>query len=190
MSSIFGEGPDEEEEEEEEGMPQNEALRQLEATKTQPEERPTKRKKHQHSENSKTTEKLLSVRKEYWLRRDILVKIRSKTLSDGRYFGRKAAVDRLVDKYTAEVEVLDSGPDTRDGGDILRLDQDDLETVVPKAAGKPVRILNGRGRGKRAVVVSLDPKERRATLEVATDQEQSPLILKHVDYADFSKEAI
>jgi len=50
------------------------------------------------------------------------------------------------------VEVLDSGPNVRDGGDIIRLDQDDLETVVPKE-GKMVRILNGPGRGMAAELI-------------------------------------
>jgi hypothetical protein len=86
-------------------------------------------------------------RKDYWLHRNIIVRVVSKKLADGKYFKRKAIVDRMIDKYTAEVEVLDSDPDTRDGGDILRLDQDDLETVIPKE-GKQVRILNGRERGQ------------------------------------------
>ena len=68
-------------------------------------------------------------KKDYWLYRDIIVRIINKKLADGKYFKRKAIVDRVIDNYMAEVEVLDSGRDTNDGGDILRLDQDDLETV-------------------------------------------------------------
>jgi DNA/RNA-binding protein KIN17 len=121
-------------------------------------------------------------RKEYWLRRDILVRIISKKLAGGKYFKRKAVVDRVLDdKFTAEVEVLDSEPDKRDGGDILRLDQDDLETVVPKE-GKSVRIVNGPGRGKKAKVISLNPKQYKATLKVEDGN-----MLERVDYGDFSK---
>jgi DNA/RNA-binding protein KIN17 len=119
-----------------------------------------------------------------WLYKDILVRIVHKTLRDGRYFKRKAAVDELVDdnQTTARVTVLDSGPDKRDGGDVLELDQDDLETVVPKQTGKRVRILRGRYRGKRATVMELDKNKYRAVLELSDGTR-----LDRVDYDDFSK---
>ena len=121
-------------------------------------------------------------RKPHWLRRDILVRIISRKLASGKYFKRKAVVDRVLDdKFTAEVEVLDSGPNDRDGGDVLRLDQDDLETVVPKV-GKWVRILNGPGRGRKAKVVSLDADRHLATLEL-----EGGSFLESIDYEDFSK---
>ena len=77
---------------------------------------------------------------------------------------------------------MDSGPSERDGGDIVRIDQDDLETVVPKE-GKEVRILNGRGKGRRAKVLDLDKKRYKATLKVLDDGKY----LKNVDFDDFSK---
>jgi DNA/RNA-binding protein KIN17 len=83
---------------------------------------------------------------------------------------------------TARVTVLDSGPDKRDGGDVLELDQDDLETVVPKQTGKRVRILRGRYRGKRATVMELDKNKYRAVLELSDGTR-----LDRVDYDDFSK---
>ena len=111
-----------------------------------------------------------------------MVRIISKKLAGGKYFKRKAVVDRVLDdKFTAEVEVLDSGPDERDGGDVLRLDQDDLETVVPKV-DKSVRILNGPGRGKKAKVVSLDSDRYKATLKL-----EDGTTMERVDYGDFSK---
>ena len=135
----------------------------------------SKHKKKQRHDDSDS-------RKEHWLRRDILVRIISKKLAGGKYFKRKAVVDRVLDdKFTAEVEVLDSGPDERDGGDVLRLDQDDLETVVPKV-DKSVRILNGPGRGKKAKVVSLDSDRYKATLKL-----EDGTTMERVDYGDFSK---
>lgn len=123
-------------------------------------------------------------RKKNWIRSDILVRIIAKKLAGGKYFKRKGVIDRVLeDKFTAEVEVLDSGPDERDGGDILRLDQDDLETVIPKE-GKTVRIVNGRGRGKLAKVVELDKKHHLGTLKL-----DDGTILESVDYGDFSKAA-
>ena len=123
-----------------------------------------------------------SKQKDYWLRKDIIVRIISKKLAKGAYHKRKGIVERVIDKYTAEVEIFDSGPNVSDGGDILRLDQDDLETVMPKE-GKRARILNGPGRGEVAEVLELDKRRYRGTLRVLKTGE----ILKKVDFEDFSK---
>lgn len=125
---------------------------------------------------------VIDIRKENWLHRDIIVRIISKKLAKGAYYKRKGVVDRVIDKFTAEVEVLDSGPDERDGGDLIRIDQDDLETVMPRE-GKKVRILNGRGRGEVAEVLELDKKKCRGVLRVVETGE----LLKKVNYEDFSK---
>ena len=122
------------------------------------------------------------VRKDYWLCRDIVVRIVSKKLVNGKFYRRKGVVNKIIDRFTGEVEILDSGPSERDGGDIVRIDQDDLETVVPKE-GKEVRILNGRGKGRRAKVLDLDKKRYKATLKVLDDGKY----LKNVDFDDFSK---
>jgi len=60
-----------------------------------------------------------------------------------------AAVVQVVhDNYVAEVQVID----TRD---VLRIDQAELQTVIPALHHK-VMILNGRYRGVRAVLVRID----------------------------------
>jgi len=132
---------------------------------------------------SKGEEREESHHNDYWLYRDIIVRIISKTLGDGKYFKRKAVIAKVIDKYTAEVEVLDSGPDKQDGGDILMLDQDDLETVIPKETGKKVRILNGKYRGEKARVEDLDKKRYQATLRLSSEDR----VLEGVPYEDFSK---
>ena len=121
-------------------------------------------------------------RKDYWLYRDIVVRIISQKLAGGEYYKRKAVVDKVIDKYQAEVEVLESSRKARDGGDVLRIDQDDLETVVPKEPGEKVRIVNGRHRGKKARVERLDKQNYRAELRLVEDDRTVTL-----DYEDFSK---
>jgi DNA/RNA-binding protein KIN17 len=193
VKPVFSLGDEEEDDEEEEdgGKIESKPLPPKQLTDSAPKKRPisseellagTKTKKKQKSSsNSNTDEK----RKENWICPDILVRIISKKLAGGKYFKRKGVIERVLDdKFTAEIEVLDSGPDERDGGDILRLDQDDLETVVPKE-GKKVRIVNGPGRGKRAKVVELNKKNYLATLKLLDDG----TVLERVDYGDFSKAA-
>lgn len=66
-------------------------------------------------------------RKDYWLHPGIMVKIINKTLSDGRFYKQKGVVLRVLDDYVGEVKVGESQT-------ILRLDQADLETVIPKVS--------------------------------------------------------
>ena len=182
--SVFGEFNDDDEEEPQ-PAPIIPALRKEEdSTKSRKRQKEVKNDDSKHASKHKKKQRHddSDSRKEHWLRRDILVRIISKKLAGGKYFKRKAVVDRVLDdKFTAEVEVLDSGPDERDGGDVLRLDQDDLETVVPKV-DKSVRILNGPGRGKKAKVVSLDSDRYKATLKL-----EDGTTMERVDYGDFSK---
>ena len=123
-----------------------------------------------------------NMRNDYWLHRNIIVRIISKSLAKGEYYKQKAIVDKVIDKYEAEVEVLESSHKARDGGDILRIDQEDLETVIPKALGEKVRIVNGTYRGQKARVEKLDKQKYRAELRLV---EEDRVVL--VDYEDFSQ---
>ena len=120
-----------------------------------------------------------------WLYRDIIVRIVSKKIIGGKsYFRKKAIIDKVLDDddgYTAEVEIIDNdrgnGNDGNDGGgDILRLDQNDLETVIPKMKMKKndnknndnnkVRILKGKYRGSKAKIQDLNKIKYQADLQI------------------------
>ena len=136
-------------------------------------------------ETTSTTIEKIEERKETpttWLMKDILVRIISKQLDNGKWFQRKAIVDRVVGTK-AQVTILDSGPKTSDGGQEITVSQDDLETVVPKQAGKRVKLLRGTHRGQSALVQELKPHKYRARLELESTGE----VLKRVHYDDFSK---
>ena len=84
--------------------------------------------------------------KDYWLKKDIVVKIVTKSLGE-KYYKQKGHVKEVVDKYAAVVSL--------NGGGRIKLDQDHLETVVP-AIGKKVVVVNGRFRGELGSLKSLD----------------------------------
>jgi DNA/RNA-binding protein KIN17 len=63
-------------------------------------------------------------RKDYWLHTNIVVKIINKKLSDGKFYKKKGVVCSISDKYIGEVRLSD--------GTRIRLDQEHLETVLPK----------------------------------------------------------
>jgi KN17 SH3-like C-terminal domain len=184
-------------------------------TKTKKQKESTDMKEHdsQHKRSKMSTDDEPDSNQDYWLYRDIVVRVIAKDLAGGKYFRRKAVVDKLVDKYTAEVEILDSDPDARDGGDILRLDQADLETVVPKLKkveddaddndsrederrkkkkkkernkkNPKVRILIGKYRGSKALVESLDKKKYTADLTMRL--EDGDKLIRDVPYEHFSQ---
>lgn len=60
---------------------------------------------------------------DYWLHSGIMVKILNKELANGVYYKQKGEVLRVMDRYVGEIRV---------DGAIIRIDQEDLETVLPK----------------------------------------------------------
>jgi DNA/RNA-binding protein KIN17 len=120
-------------------------------------------------------------KKDYWLRPAIVVRIISKSLSSGQYYKRKAVVTRVVEKYTAEVKTLPTSDKANDGGDVLRIDQEDLETVIPKNIDEKVWILNGAYRGKKGRIVKLDKKNYCADVRLSGEDRTMKL-----DYEDIS----
>jgi DNA/RNA-binding protein KIN17 len=143
--------------------------------------KPPHKRKADTDSVKKPKAEIKSFKKDHWLHHNIVVRIISKKLSSGKYYKRKAIVDKLIDKYTAEIEVLDSSKDAKDGGDILRIDQDDLETVIPKDIGEKVRIVNGKYRGCKARVERLDKKRYEGELRLCDEDRVVTL-----DYEDFS----
>ncbi|XP_020507284.1 DNA/RNA-binding protein KIN17 [Labrus bergylta] len=117
-----------------------------------------------------------SVRTDYWLRPDIVVKVVTKRLGE-KYHKKKAVVMEVKDRYGAVVKMVDSG-------DKLKLDQNHVETVIP-APGKRVVILNGPHRDTEAVLEGIDEKNFSASLTLDSGQQKG----KRVDiaYEDFSK---
>lgn len=109
-----------------------------------------------------------------WLLTGIVVKVKSKTVGDGSFFGQKGQIVKVLDEFGAHVQMKDSGT-------ILELDQDDLETVIPKPGGA-VRMLLGKHRGSRAIVQSLNFEEYKAT--VTLDDNGETL---QVEYEEISR---
>jgi DNA/RNA-binding protein KIN17 len=113
-----------------------------------------------------------------WLHTGIVVKVMNKKVGDGKYYKQKAAVRRVIEDYVAEVKMLDSS-------DKLRVDQDQLETVIP-AVGKAVLIVNGACRGCEAVLQQLNVDDYCATVKVLTGKRRGDVLSK-VDYEDICK---
>lgn len=108
----------------------------------------------------KQQEELKKQKLENWVAKDIVVKVVNKKIGGGEYYKQKGVVTAVEDKFCATVELLDSG-------DVLRLDQDDLETVIPKV-GRKVKIVNGVGRGSVAKLLSISVDQFCASVRIVS----------------------
>lgn len=72
-----------------------------------------------------------------------------------------------------------------DTADLLQLDQEDLETVIPAVGGR-VRIVNGRARGEAATLLAID--EERFCMSVRIEEGAAAgTVLEAVEYEDACK---
>ena len=117
-------------------------------------------------------------RLDHWLFEDVVVKVLNKTVGNGKYYKQKGVVVRLVDNYVGEIRMLDSG-------DILRLDQEHCETVIPNVGGK-VLIVNGAYRGQTATLQAVDFDQFTATLCISSAGASHGRVCQ-LPYEDFSK---
>lgn len=136
------------------------------------EEQRRKEKSRQLEEESKRQ------RKENWVTTGIVVKVTNKKVGDGAYYKRKGVVKEVEDKFCATVALLDSG-------DVLRLDQDDLETVIPKP-GRKVKIVNGLGRGCTAKLLDISVDDFCARIRIDSGAHRGEVV-DRVEYEDICR---
>ncbi|KAE9147087.1 DNA/RNA-binding protein [Phytophthora fragariae] len=117
-------------------------------------------------------------RKENWVTTGIVVKVTNRKVGDGRYYKCKGVVKGVEDKFCATVELLDSA-------DVLRLDQDDLETVIPKP-GRKVKVVNGLGRGCIAKLLDISVDDFCARIRIDSGSHKGE-VLDRVEYEDICR---
>jgi DNA/RNA-binding protein KIN17 len=126
-----------------------------------------------------------SKRLDYWLTPGIVVKVLNKKLLGGALYKQKGVVVRVVDRYVGEIKLLGPGAEGAPAGSVLRIDQAELETVLP-ALGKLVRVVNGAYRGEIAVLLELDERRYAASLRIESGLLRGKEV-EGVDYEDICK---
>lgn len=101
-----------------------------------------------------------------------MVKIMTKSLGD-RYYKKKGRVVEVIEDFAALVQLKDVSAK-------VRVDQDDLETVIP-SVGRKVGVLWGKYRGETAELINIDTKQFQAELKL-----ESGKVIK-LPYEQFSK---
>ncbi|CAF1712837.1 BnaC03g78330D [Brassica napus] len=117
-------------------------------------------------------------RKPYWLFQGIVVKVMSKALADKGYYKQKGVVRKVIDDYVGEIEMIDSKH-------VLRVDQEELETVIPQIGGL-VKIVNGAYRGSVAKLLGVDTEKFCAKVQIEKGVYEGRVI-KSIEYEDICK---
>lgn len=143
-------------------------LTALEQIKLEEEEEAKKQKIQKERQNSG---------EESWLHRDIIVKIVTKNLGE-KFYKKKGIVEKIVDRYAAVVNLLDSKHK-------IKLDQEHLETVIPNI-GRQVLILCGKYRGERAILKDINIDDCNANVELIGSRFDKKII-RNIDYSHICK---
>jgi len=112
-----------------------------------------------------------------WLTKHIVVKVMAKELKSEGYYKQKGVVEKVVEGNMGEISMLDSG-------DVLRVHQSQLETVIPKPGGE-VSVVNGAYRGDVAVLREVDFDKFKGRVMLKTGRMKGELVW--LDYEDFCK---
>ncbi|CAG2115124.1 unnamed protein product [Medioppia subpectinata] len=118
-----------------------------------------------------------SAKHDYWLLRGIVVKIVTDSLGE-KYYKRKGVVEKVEDKYTCVLRVLDTN-------DVLKLDQKHVETVIPQI-GRKVLVLRGLYRGLEATLLDVNYDKFCVKIRIDSDVSKGRVVEK-LKYEDISK---
>jgi len=127
------------------------------------------------AENEASKEKKSRV--ENWLMEGIVVKVMNKKLADGEHYKKKGVIHRLESDFVAVVKMNEEGCK-------LRLDQQQLETVIPNPGGDVI-VVNGAYRGSQGRVKELDLDKYKVIVEITHGAYQGKKA--SIDYEDVSK---
>eukprot|EP01128_Nolandella_sp_AFSM9_P008213 TRINITY_DN4781_c0_g1_i1.p1 TRINITY_DN4781_c0_g1~~TRINITY_DN4781_c0_g1_i1.p1 ORF type:complete len:563 (-),score=119.02 TRINITY_DN4781_c0_g1_i1:30-1598(-) len=92
-----------------------------------------------------------------WLRRDIRVKVLSKTVREGRYYCKVGWIADVLPLGRSLVRL-------EDGGKLVEFSQRDLESVVPKVGGLAV-IIAGKNRGEKVKVIERNSAKNKVAVQ-------------------------
>uniref|UniRef100_A0A7E4VI60 C2H2-type domain-containing protein n=1 Tax=Panagrellus redivivus TaxID=6233 RepID=A0A7E4VI60_PANRE len=113
-------------------------------------------------------------RQDNWVTEGIVVKILTKKLGK-EFHNAKGVITKLVDRYTAMVDV---------DGDLVKIDQLDLQTVIP-SVGRTMLIVNGAYRGYKATLMEINEKSFSLKLKLAEGLRSGRVV--DIKYEDASK---
>eukprot|EP00928_Gymnodinium_smaydae_P036725 TRINITY_DN25624_c0_g6_i1.p1 TRINITY_DN25624_c0_g6~~TRINITY_DN25624_c0_g6_i1.p1 ORF type:complete len:471 (+),score=89.39 TRINITY_DN25624_c0_g6_i1:79-1413(+) len=94
-----------------------------------------------------------------WLAAGLVCKVMHQDLGGGKYYRKKGKVEKVHDRFSADVRMVDTK-------DLIRLDQEMMETVIP-GIGKTVKVIKGTHKGWKATMKSVDFDNFCVTVELS-----------------------
>eukprot|EP00112_Aurelia_sp_Birch-Aquarium-sp1_P001576 Seg1172.1 transcript_id=Seg1172.1/GoldUCD/mRNA.D3Y31 product="DNA/RNA-binding protein KIN17" protein_id=Seg1172.1/GoldUCD/D3Y31 len=116
-------------------------------------------------------------RAENWITEGIIVKIVTKKLGE-KYYKKKGKIKGVKNVFVAMVEMIDNG-------DVLKLDQAHLETVIPQP-GRLLKIVNGNHRGQTATMMAINEETFSVSVRLESGPQKGKKIEK-IAYEDVCK---
>ena len=129
----------------------------------------------EETEKKRLKEKNDPLMQNAWRVPNIIVKINAKSLGD-KFYKKKGRIIEVIDDFAALIEL-------NDGSAKIKVDQDDLETVIPNV-GRKVIILWGKYSGQEAELVNINTKKFEAELQLVGGKNIN------LPYEQFSKQYI
>lgn len=132
------------------------------------------------------SQEVLEDRSENWILPNIVVKILNKKVGEGKLYKQKGVILSCYSQFVADLEVTLSDSSVVK----IRIDQDDLETVIPKVGGEVI-ILQGKYRGRLARVESIEQDKFVCQVKLIHEnhKKDDEKIVLSMPYEDISKRA-
>ncbi|KAF4653652.1 hypothetical protein FOL46_009065 [Perkinsus olseni] len=102
-----------------------------------------------------------------WLTKGLIVKVLNKGLCEGKYYKSKGEIRKVISPYVCHVKILKTG-------DVLELDQEDLQTVTP-ANGRTIQVVLGQYRDQFGVLKNVDVTTGECTVILEVNKEEVKL---------------
>jgi DNA/RNA-binding protein KIN17 len=119
---------------------------------------------------------------ESWLITGVIVKVMNKTLQGGLFYKKKGVIVKVDGLFVAHVQLF--GADKL----LVKLDADELETVIP-ARGKPVMIVNGKFKGERGCLETLDSERFCVSVRLSASSSFAGLLVTNIEFEHVCKVA-
>ncbi|KAK3278191.1 hypothetical protein CYMTET_13856 [Cymbomonas tetramitiformis] len=136
------------------------AVKHLQGVSERPQQKSTLGNKHEHKLKSREKESISL--KDSWLIPDIMVKITSKRIEEGRFYLKKARVVDVTAPGRCTVEIQASGQVVHD------VSQRSLETTFPAKGGRVIMV-KGQCNGQRGKLLDRNSKAERAAIAFNSD---------------------
>ena len=131
-----------------------------------------------------------------WLYPNIMVKIISQNICDtmnNSLYKKKCKIMSVSnDRFVGVVVILDSGGSGSGGSTTLQIDQDDLQTIVPKIGQVGVLLksyTSGGGVGSSGIVKVINKDQYNLDIDITSSSSDGGVMITGVEYEDISLRA-